>query len=51
VLLKLGFREEEIIKMSRGEIRSYDRAYDAMSNPQSGKKMKVLKKKKKGRGR
>jgi hypothetical protein len=51
VLLKIGFREEEILRMSRGKIRSYDKAYDELSNPKrEGVKQKVRKKKPRGRG-
>jgi len=46
-MLKIGFREEEILRMSRGKIRSYDQAYDELSNPKkTGIKQKVKRKKK-----
>jgi hypothetical protein len=47
VLLKLGFREEEALAMSRGKVRSYDQAYDELVNPDGPKKMKVKRKPKK----
>lgn len=33
VLKKLGFSTDECLEMSRGMVRSYDRAYDELSNP------------------
>lgn len=44
MLLKLGFREAEALEMSRGKIKSYDLAYDELSNPGTGKKYKVKRK-------
>ena len=48
MLLKIGFREAEILRMPRGKIRSYDQAYDELSNPKkTAHKLKVRPKKKK----
>jgi hypothetical protein len=44
----MGFREAEILCMSRGKIRSYDRAWDEIVHPekqQQGTKVKRRKKK------